>query len=139
MMFFFSLLLFLIGSLSFSGAHLHVINVTGENELEQFLCYNDPPVVGDTLVVLYTNITHYISSNVSFCMINTTYSLNITSNSSGQAIINCIQTGNHLYWPTTGFSFINVHNLTLQRLVFRDSNNSNYFIKPIENLKKNTL
>ena len=115
----FSLLLFLITSLSFSGAHLHVINVTEENELEQFLCYNDPPVVGDTLVVLYTNITHYISGNVSFCMINTTYSLNITSNSSGPATINCIQTGNHLYWPTTGFSFINVHNLTLQRLVFR--------------------
>ena len=115
---FFSLLLFLI-SLSFSGAHLHVINVTEENELEQFLCYNDPPVVGDTLVVLYTNITHYISGNVSFCMINTTYSLNITSNSSGPAIINCNQTGNHLQWSTTGFSFINVHSLTLQRLVFR--------------------
>ena len=96
-----------------------IVNVTEENELEQFLCYNDPPVVGDTLVVLYTNITHYISGNVSFCMINTTYSLNITSNSSGPATINCIQTGNHLYWPTTGFSFINVHNLTLQRLVFR--------------------
>ncbi|XP_019856898.1 PREDICTED: uncharacterized protein LOC109585325 [Amphimedon queenslandica] len=116
---FFSLsLLFLIVSLSFSGAHLHVINVTEENELEQFLCYNDPPVVGDTLVVLYTNITHYISGNVSFCMINTTYSLNITSNSSGPATINCNQTGNHLPWPTTGFSFINVRNLTLQRLVF---------------------
>ena len=112
------LLLFFI-SLSFSGAHLHVINVTEENELEQFLCYNDPPVVGDTLVVLYTNITHYISGNVSFCMINTTYSLNITSNSSGPAIINCNQTGNHLQWPTTGFSFINVPSLTLQRLVFR--------------------
>ena len=96
-----------------------IVNVTEENELEQFLCYNDPPVVEDTLVVLYTNITHYISGNVSFCMINTTYSLNITSNSSGSATINCIQTGNHLYWPTTGFSFINVHNLTLQRLVFR--------------------
>ena len=117
---FFSLSLFLIISLSFSGAHLHVINVTEENELEQFLCYNDPPVVGDTLVALYTNITHYISGNVSFCMINTTYSLNITSNSSGPAIINCNQTGNHLQWPTTGFSFINVPSLILQRLVFRD-------------------
>ena len=111
-MFFFSLLLFLITSLSFSVAHLHVINVTEENELEQFLCYNDPPAVGDTLVVLYTNITHYISGNVSFCMINTAYSLNITSNSSGPAIINC--SGNR---PTTGFS-INVPSLTLQRLVF---------------------
>ena len=115
---FLMLLLFLI-SLSFSRAHLHVINVTEENELEQFLCYNDPPVVGDTHVVLYTDITHYISGNVSFCMINTTYSLNITSNSSGPAIINCNQTGNHLQWPTTGFSFINVPSLTLQRLVFR--------------------
>ena len=121
MMPFFSLLLFLIGFLSFSGAHLHVINVTGENELEQFLCYNDPPVVGDTLVVLYTNITHYISGNVSFCMINTTYSLNITSNSSGPAIIICNRTFNNKWSAaiTTGFSFINVHNLTLQRLVFR--------------------
>ena len=116
---FFLLSLFLIISLSFSVAHLHVINVTEENELEQFLCYNDPPVVGDTLVALYTNITHYISGNVSFCMINTTYSLNITSNSSGPAIINCNQTGNHLQWPTTGFSFINVPSLTLQRLVFK--------------------
>uniref|UniRef100_A0A1X7TKC0 Right handed beta helix domain-containing protein n=1 Tax=Amphimedon queenslandica TaxID=400682 RepID=A0A1X7TKC0_AMPQE len=101
------------------GISQDIVNVTEENELEQFLCYNDPPVVGDTLVVLYTNITHYISGNVSFCMINTTYSLNITSNSSGPAIINCNQTGNHLHWPTTGFSFINVLNLTLQRLVFR--------------------
>ena len=117
----FSFLLFLIVSLSFSGAHLHVINVTGENELEQFLCYNDPPVVGDTLVVLYTNITHYISGNVSFCMINTTYSLNITSDSSGPATINCNKTFNSKWNATitTGFSFINVHNLTLQRLVFR--------------------
>uniref|UniRef100_A0A1X7TZ37 Transmembrane protein n=1 Tax=Amphimedon queenslandica TaxID=400682 RepID=A0A1X7TZ37_AMPQE len=97
----------------------NIINVTEKNGLEQFLCYNDPPVVGDTLVVFYTNITHYISGNVSFCMINTTYSLNMTSNSLGPAIINCNQTGNHLHWPTTGFSFINVHNLTLQRLVFR--------------------
>ena len=112
---FLMLLLFLI-SLSYSGAHLHVINVTEENELEQFLCYNDPPVVGDTLVVLYTNITHYISGNVSFCMINTTYSLNITSNSSGPAIINC-STHLHPFFPT-GFSFINVPSLTLQRLVF---------------------
>ena len=101
------------------GISQSIINVTEENELEQFLCYNDPPVVGDTLVVLYTNITHYISGNVSFCMINTTYSLNITSNSSVPAIINCNQTGNHLQWPTTGFSFINVPSLTLQRLVFK--------------------
>uniref|UniRef100_A0A1X7T4L6 Right handed beta helix domain-containing protein n=1 Tax=Amphimedon queenslandica TaxID=400682 RepID=A0A1X7T4L6_AMPQE len=101
------------------GTSQNIVNVTEENELEQFLCYNDPPVVGNTLVVLYANITHYISGNVSFCMINTTYSLNITSNSSGPATINCNQTGNHSYWPTTGFSFINVHNLTLQRLVFR--------------------
>uniref|UniRef100_A0A1X7SVW5 Transmembrane protein n=1 Tax=Amphimedon queenslandica TaxID=400682 RepID=A0A1X7SVW5_AMPQE len=116
----FLLLLFFIGSLSFSGAHFHVINVIEENELEQFLCYNDPPVVGDTLVVLYTNITHYISGNVSFCMINTTYSLNITSNSSGQATINCNKTLNDWHATiTTGFSFINVYNLTLQRLVFR--------------------
>ncbi|XP_019848945.1 PREDICTED: uncharacterized protein LOC109580349 [Amphimedon queenslandica] len=99
--------------------YLQDIDVTEDNELEQFLCYNNPPVVRDTLVVLSTNITHYISGNVSFCMINTTYSLNITSNSSGPATINCNQPGNHLHWQTTGFSFIYVHSLTLQRLVFR--------------------
>ena len=114
----FYLLLILLSLSIQCGISQSIINVTEENELEQFLCYNDPPVVGDTLVVLYTNITHYISGNVSFCMINTTYSLNITSNSSGPAIINCNQTGNHLQCPTTGFSFINVHSLTLQRLVF---------------------
>ena len=108
--------LFLIFSLSFSEAQLHVVNVTEEKELEQFLCYSDPPVVEDTLVVLSTaNITHYISGNESFCMINTTHSLTITSDSSLPAIIDCNQNGN---WPTTGFSFVNVHNLTLQRLVF---------------------
>ena len=102
--------------MSFSEAQLHVVNVTEEKELEQFLCYSDPPVVEDTLVVLSTaNITHYISGNESFCMINTTHSLTITSDSSLPAIIDCNQNGN---WPTTGFSFVNVHNLTLQRLVF---------------------
>ena len=110
-------LLLLLLSLSIQcGISQSIINVTEENELEQFLCYNDPPVVGDTLVVLYTNITHYISGNVSFCMINTTHSLNITSNSSVPANINC---STHLHITlTTGFSFINVHSLTLQRLVF---------------------
>ena len=94
-----------------------VIHVTEENELEQFLCYNDLPVGGNTTVVLSTNITHQISGNVSFCMINTTYSLYITSNSSGSATINC---NAHLHIKfTTGFSFNKVHNLTLQRLVFR--------------------
>ena len=112
---FYLLLLLLFLSIQ-SGISQSIINVTEENELEQFLCYNDPPVVGDTLVVLYTNITHYISGNVSFCMINTTYSLNITSNSSGPAIINCSTHLHRLF--TTGFSFINVHSLTLQRLVF---------------------
>ena len=111
--------LFLIISLSFSEVHLHVINVTEENELEQFMCYNDPPVMEDTLVVLSTgSITHYISGNESICMINATYSLTITSDSSLPAVINCNQTGNNFHWPTTGFSFFNVHNLTLQRLVF---------------------
>ena len=94
-----------------------VIRVTEENELEQFLCYNDPPVVGNTTVVLFTNITHHISGSVSFCMINTTYLLTITSDSSGSATINC-STRLHIKF-TTGFSFINVHSLTLQRLVFK--------------------
>ena len=93
------------------------IHVTEENELEQLLCYNNPPVVGNITIVLSTNITHHISGKVSFCMINTTYLLTITSDSSGSATINC-NARLHIEF-TTGFSFINVHNLMLQRLVFR--------------------
>ena len=107
--------LLLLSLLIQCGISQDTIYVTEVNELEQFLCYNDPPVVENTTIVLSTNITHHISGSVSFCMINTTYSLNITSDSSGSATINC---NTQLHF-TTGFSFINVCSLTLQRLVFR--------------------
>ena len=95
---------------------IHVVNVTEENELEQILCYNSSSLDGDIRLVLFTNITHIID-NVSFCIINTTYSLTLTSDSSvQQAVINCSNNGSTQ--PTTGFAFINIHNLTLHRLVW---------------------
>ena len=96
----------------------HAVYIAGENELEQFLCRNNNPLEQDTLVVLSTSITHYISSNISLCVINTTYSLTLTTDSSSPAVIQCHQTSNLSYWPTTGFVFTNVHSLTIQRLVF---------------------
>ena len=95
---------------------IHVMNVTEENELEQILCHNSSSLDGDTHLVLSTDITHIID-NVSFCIINTTYSLTLTSDSSlQQAVINCSNNGSTQ--PTTGFAFINIHNLTLRRLVW---------------------
>ena len=94
-----------------------VINITEENELEQFLCSNNNnPLEQDTRVVLSTSMTHYISSYVSLCVINTTYSLTLTTDSSSPAVIQCNQTSNLSHWPTTGFVFTNVHSLTIQRL-----------------------
>ena len=72
-------------------------------------------LLNDTTVKLSTNISHFIR-NVSFCIINTTYSLNITSNSSQQAVIQC---NDSIIQPTSGFAFTNIQNLTLQRLVLR--------------------
>ena len=102
---------FIFGS-SFS---LHVVNVTKEKQLEQILCHDSISLDGDTHLVLSTNITHIID-NVSFCIINTTYSLTLTSDSSLSAKVYCIN--NSIIQPTTGFAFINVHNLTLHRLVW---------------------
>ena len=58
----------------------------------------------DTRVELSNSITHYISSNVSLCVIKTTYSLTLTTDSSLPAVIQCNQTSNLSYWPTTGFN-----------------------------------
>ena len=101
-----------------SGASLpHFVNITEENELEQILCHNSSSLDEDTHLVLSTDITHIID-NVSFCIINTTYSLTLTSNSSlQQAFINCSINGSTMQ-PTTGFAFINIHNLSLHRLVW---------------------
>ena len=115
-MFLFYICLILVVT-SASAHFTHFVHVTEENELEQILCHNSSSLDEDTHLVLSTNITHIID-NVSFCIINTTYSLTLTSDSSlHQAVINCSNNGSTMQ-PTTGFAFTNIHNLTLQRLVW---------------------
>ena len=92
----------------------HQINITKDYELEEFLC-SGTQLLNDTTVKLSTNIHHFIR-NASFCIINSTYSLSITSNSSQQAVIRC---NDSIIQPTSGFAFINIQNLTLQRLVLK--------------------
>ena len=92
----------------------HQINITNDSELEGFLC-SGTQLLNDTTVKLSTDIHHFIH-NASFCIINTTYSLSITSNSSQQAVIQC---NDSIIQPTSGFAFTNIQNLTLQRLLLR--------------------
>ena len=99
----------------FKSTATHTINITEENGLEQFLCKDNNPIEQDTRVVLSTSVTHYISSNSSFCTLDTTYSLTLTSDSSRQARIIC---HGQAHWPTTGFVFTNILNLVLQRIRF---------------------
>ena len=108
--------LFLVLSLvlSSTASYPQIINITKEYELEEFLCSGNQ-LLNDTTVKLSTNISHIIR-NASFCIINTTYSLSITSNSSQQAVIQC---NDSIIQPTSGFAFTNIQNLTLQRLVLR--------------------
>ena len=108
--------LFLVLSLvlSSNASHPRIINITKDYELEEFLC-SGTQLLNDTTVKLSTNISHFIR-NASFCIINTTYSLSITSNSSQQAVIQC---NDSIIQPTSGFAFTNIQNLTLQRLVLR--------------------
>ena len=103
-------------SLVFLSASSEWINITNEYDLENFLCNEIHSLNDDTLLVLSDSITHLISSNnVSFCVVSTTYSLTLTSESSKQAHVKC---NNSSIPPNSGFAFINVHNLTLTRLVF---------------------
>ena len=88
-------------------------------------------LLDDTTVKLSTNIHHFIR-NGSFCIINTTYSLSIASNSSQQAVIQC---NDPIIQPTSGFAFINIQNLTLKRLVLRGCGG---YLKGLE-LKKSTM
>ena len=108
--------LFLVLSLilSSNASHPRIINITKDYELEEFLC-SGTQLLNDTTVKLSTNISHFVR-NASFCIINTTYSLSITSNSSQQAVIQC---NDSIIQPTSGFAFTNIRNLTLQRLVLR--------------------
>ena len=92
------------------------IEVTGQHDLELHLCESRFLSNKNTTLVLSTDITHIISKK-SFCLINTTYSVTIASDSSTvPATIRCSNGSS----PTTGFVFINLHNLTLQRLIFID-------------------
>ena len=102
-------LVLLLFVLSLVVVTAHQINITKDYELEEFLC-SGIQLLNDTTVKLSTNIHHFIR-NVSFCIINTTYSLSIISNSSQQAVIQCND--------SSGLAFTNIHNLTLQRLVFK--------------------
>ena len=108
--------LFLVLSLvlSSNASHPQIFNITKNYELEEFLC-SGTQLLNDTTMKLSTNITHIIR-NASFCIINTTYSLSITSNSSQQAVIQC---NDSIIQPTSGFAFTNIQDLTLQRLVLR--------------------
>ena len=92
----------------------HQFNITKDYELEEFLCSGNQ-LLNDTTVKLSTNIHHFLR-NASFCIINTTYSLSITSNSSQQAVIQC---NDSIIQPTSGFAFTNIAKLTLQKLVLR--------------------
>ena len=105
-------LLILIFVISFKIAFSHRVNITNENELEQFLCGDQPEFYDDTTVILSSSITHYID-NVSFCLINTYFSLELTSDSLQPAKIQCNDST-----PTSGFAFTNVHILTLHSLEF---------------------
>ena len=109
--------LFLVLSLvlSSTASHPQIINITKDYELEEFLCSGTTRLLNDTTVKLFTNIHHFIR-NASFCIINTTYSLSITSNSSQPAVIQC---NDSIIHPTSGFAFTNIQNLTLQRLVLK--------------------
>ena len=102
-------------SLVFLSVSSEQINITNEYDLETFLCNKTHSLDDDTLLVLSDNTTHLISNNVSFCVINTTYSLTLTSGSSKQALIKCNDSS---ILPNSGFAFTNIHNLTLIRLVF---------------------
>ena len=106
--------LFLVLSLVLSLNASHPRIIAKDYELEEFFC-SGTQLLNDTTVKLSTNISHFIR-NVSFCIINTTYSLSITSNSSQQAVIQC---NDSIIQPTSGIAFTNIQNLTLQRLVLR--------------------
>ena len=93
------------------GATAHEVNITHSNELETVLCHSGP-FNNDTIIVLFTNITHEIT-NISFCLVNTSYSLTIKSATNSLAHIRCPAA------VSSGFVFINLYNLTLQKLSFQ--------------------
>ena len=109
-----SLVLLLLLLIASSVSSREII-ITDQYQLEDFLCNGTNQLVEDTVVVLTTNITHFIR-DVSFCVISTAYSLTITTNSSEKANVSCSNATIRL--PTSGFAFTNVFKLTLHNLVF---------------------
>ena len=99
-------------------ATAHEINVTHNNKLETVLCHSGP-FNNDTIIVLSTDITHEIT-NISFCLVNTSHSLTIKSATNSLAHINCSTANDYQpSYPTSGFVFVNLYNLTLQKLSFQ--------------------
>ena len=99
------------------GATFNEINITHSNELETVLCHSGP-LNNDTIIVLFTNITHEIT-NISFCFVNTSHSLTIKSATNSLAHIICPTAVSQPSYPTSGFVFVNLYNLTLQKLSFQ--------------------
>ena len=96
----------------------HEINITHNNELETVLCHSGP-FNNDTIIVLSTNITHEITT-ISFCLVNTSHSLTIKSATNSLAHIRCpTAVVSQPSYPTSGFVFVNLYNLTLQKLSFQ--------------------
>ena len=111
------LLLFVCLLVNTQGTTAHEINITYNNELETVLCHSGP-FNNDTIIVLFTNITHEIT-NISFCLVNTSHSLTIKSVTNSLAQIICSTAVSQLSYPTSGFVFVNLYNLTLQKLSFQ--------------------
>ena len=98
--------------------HDRKITISHNNELEIVLCHSGL-LTNDTIIVLSTNITHEIT-NISFCFVNTSHSLTIKSATNSLAHIRCPTAVSQPSYPTSGFVFINLYNLTLQKLSFQD-------------------
>ena len=98
-------------------ATAHEININHINELETVLCHSGP-FNNDTIIVLSTNITHEIT-NISFCLVNTSHSLTIKSATNSLAHINCPTAVSQPSNLTSGFVFVNLCNLSLQKLSFQ--------------------
>ena len=112
------LLVFACLLVDIQGATAHEINITHSNELGTVLCHSGP-FNNDTIIVLFTNITHEIT-NISFCLVNTSHSLTIKSATNSLAHIRCPTAVSHPSYPTSGFAFVNLYNLTLQKLSFQE-------------------
>ena len=92
------------------------INISHSNELETVLCHSGP--FNNDIIVLFTNITHEITS-ISICLVNTSHSLTIKSATNSLACIRCPPALSQPSYPTSGFVFVNLYNLTLQKLSFQ--------------------